>query len=117
MGLEDLREEVVYTLVRGLPAPTAHPRAATQHIMHELPRRVNGMHPRVAAREAVCQGLFTSYTEHTLPLLVPPRLRPDYEAVGALCKIKKGIDYCLSKMKKIRCKNKQDDVVLTNIHE
>ena len=42
-GLQELGEGIVYTEVRGLPAPTAHPRAAAQPVMDQLPRRIDGM--------------------------------------------------------------------------
>jgi hypothetical protein len=48
LGLQEL-EEVVYTMVRGIPAPTAAPAATRQPIMEELPRRVSGMHPTTLA--------------------------------------------------------------------
>jgi hypothetical protein len=51
-GLHLLGQELVYSSVMGMPAPTAEPRPGIP-IMHELPRRVNGMHPRLAAFEYI----------------------------------------------------------------
>jgi hypothetical protein len=57
-GLEQLREGIVYSSVMALPAPTTPPRPGIP-VMHELPRRVNGMHPRLAALENMQHGSYT----------------------------------------------------------
>jgi hypothetical protein len=107
LGLQELGEELVYTMVRGIPAPTAAPAAARQPIMEELPRRVSGMHPTALARETISQGLYTSSTEHILPNQVPERMIPVIKAASALCKIKQGLDYCMKKMKALKKKQKK----------
>jgi hypothetical protein len=105
LGLQQLGEGVVYTMVRGIPAPTAIPAAA------RMPSRVSGMHPTALARETISQGLYTSTTEYILPKQVPDRLVPTIQAASALCKFKKGLDYCMDKMKSLKKKqNKQKKV-------
>ena len=47
-GLDNLGEGIVYSTIMALPAPTAPTRPGIP-IMHELPRRVDGLHPRLAA--------------------------------------------------------------------
>ena len=47
---------------------------------------------------------------------VPEILVPIYHAAGSLCFLKKGIEFCKKKIKKLSCKNKQD-VVLRIIRE
>ena len=110
-GLQELGEGIVYTEVRGLPAPTAHPRAAAQPVMDQLPRRIDGMHPRVAREEAMMQGWFTGHSLHIAPTQVPERLVPTYHAAGSLCLLKKGIEFCKKKINKLSCKNNQDVVL------
>jgi hypothetical protein len=51
-GLNQLGEGIVYATVMGLPAPTAPPRPDIP-VMHELPYRVNGLPPRIAANPAM----------------------------------------------------------------
>jgi hypothetical protein len=48
--LQQLREGIVYSSVMALPAPTAPPRPGMP-IMHELPRRVHGMHSRLETHQ------------------------------------------------------------------
>ena len=110
-GLQELGEGIVYTEVRGLPAPTAHPRAAAQPVMDQLPRRIDGMHPRVAREEAMMQGWFIGHSLHIAPTQVPERLVPTYHAAGSLCLLKKGIEFCKKKINKLSCKNNQDVVL------
>jgi hypothetical protein len=54
-GMVELGTGIVYASVLGLPAPTAHVRG-TNHVMSELPRRVEGMHPREHAYHAIEEG-------------------------------------------------------------
>jgi hypothetical protein len=56
--LDQLGEGVVYATVMGLHAPTAPPRPGIP-VMHELPHRVNGLHPRIAANQAMQEGCYT----------------------------------------------------------
>ena len=73
-GLQELGEGIVYIEVRGVPAPTSHPRAAAQPVMDQLPRRIDGMHPRVAREEAICKvGLLV-----TLCILLLPKCQKDW---------------------------------------
>jgi hypothetical protein len=104
LGLQQLGDGVVYTMVRGIPAPTAIPAAGRMPVMEELPRRVSGMHPTALARETISQGLYTSTTEYILPKQVPDRLVPVIQAASALCKIKKGLDYYMNKIKSLKKK-------------
>jgi hypothetical protein len=67
LGLQQLGDGVVYTMVRGIPAPTATLAAARMPVMEEFPMRVSGMHPTALARETISQGLYTSTTEYILP--------------------------------------------------
>jgi hypothetical protein len=110
-GLQELGEGIVHTEVRGLPAPTSHPRAAAQPVMDQLPRRIDGMHPRVAREEAMMQGWFTGHSLHIAPTQVPERLVPTYHAAGSLCLLKKGIEFCKKKINKLSCKNNEDVVL------
>jgi hypothetical protein len=71
-------------------------------VMEELPRRVSGMHPTALARETISQGLYTSTTEYILPKQVPERLVLAIQEASALCKIKKGLDYYMNKMKSLK---------------
>jgi hypothetical protein len=99
-GLHLLGQELVYSSVMGLPAPTAEPRPGIP-IMHELPRRVNGMHHRLAAFEDIQRTTYNAaYHDHVFPQMVPERLVPGIRAASALCKIKKIIDYVMNKLKK-----------------
>jgi hypothetical protein len=79
-GLNQLRDGIVYATVMGLPAPTAPPRPGIP-IMHELPQRVNGLLPRIAANQAMQEGHYTQATE----------LLPQITASIILCRIKRGI--------------------------
>jgi hypothetical protein len=79
-----------------LPAPTAPPRPGIP-VMHELPRRVNGMHPRLAALENMQQTRFTCHSEYVS--MVPASLVPQLKVASSLCKIKKGIQYVINKVK------------------
>jgi hypothetical protein len=74
-----------------LPAPTAPPRPGMP-VMHELPRRVHGMHPRLAALENMQRGSYTYHSEYVFPSMVP-----QIKAASALCNIKKGIEYLIKK--------------------
>jgi hypothetical protein len=102
LRLQQLGDGVVYTIVRGIPTPTAIPTAARMPVMEELPRRVSGMHPTALARETISQGLYTSTTEYILPKQVPEKLVLAIQEASALCKIKKGLDYCMNKMKSLK---------------
>jgi hypothetical protein len=98
-GLHLLGHELVYSSVMGLPAPTAKPRLGMP-IMHELPRGVNGMHPRLATFEDIQRTTYNAaYHDHVFPKMVPDRLVLGIRAASALCKIKKGIDYLMNKLK------------------
>ena len=105
-GLEQLGDGLVYTSVMALPAPTTPARPGMPS-MHELPRRVDGMHPRIAAEQAMQQGLFNLSTEYVLPKQVPARLVPEIKAASALCKIKKGISYCIKKIRNVKKKEEK----------
>ena len=89
-GLDNLGEGIVYSTIMALPAPTAPTRPGIP-IMHELPRRVDGLHPRLAALEAMQEGRYHGYHEYVLPEMVPARLVPEFEAASSLCKINKGL--------------------------
>jgi hypothetical protein len=97
-GQQQLREVIVYSSVMALPAPTAPPRPGMS-VMHELPRRVHGMHPRLAALENIQRGSYTYHSEYVLPSMVPDSMVPQIKAASALCKIKKGIEYLIKKVK------------------
>jgi hypothetical protein len=88
-GLNQLGEGVVYATVMGLPAPTAPPRISIP-VMHELSRRVNGLHPRIAANQAMQEVCYTQASE-LLPQMVPPHIEKEITASVILCRIKKGI--------------------------
>jgi hypothetical protein len=82
-----------------LLAPTAEPRPGIP-IMHELPRRVNGMHYRLATfKDIQCMTYNAAYHDHVFPKMVPEKLVRGLKAASALCKIKKGIDYVMKKLK------------------
>jgi hypothetical protein len=88
-GLNRLGEGVVYATIMRLPAPTAPPRPGIL-VMHELPCRVNGLHPRIAANQAMQEGHYTRATE-LLPEMVPPHIEKETTASVILCRIKRGI--------------------------
>jgi hypothetical protein len=88
-GLNQLGEGVVYATVMGLPVPTAPPRPGIP-VMHELPRRVNGLHPRITDNQAMQEGRYTQATE-LLPQMVPPHIEKEITASAILCRIKRGI--------------------------
>jgi hypothetical protein len=67
--------------------------------MQELPRRVNGLHPRLATLENMHHGSYTYHYEYVLPSMVLASIVPQLKAASALCKIKKGIKYMINKVK------------------
>jgi hypothetical protein len=81
-----------------LPAPTTPPRPGIP-VMHELPRRVQGMYPRLAVLENMQHGSYTYHYEYVLPSMVPASIVPQLKAASAMCKIKKGIEYMIKKVK------------------
>jgi hypothetical protein len=97
-GMVDLGDGIVYASVMGLPAPTA-PVRGTNPVMSQLPRRTEGMHPRLWSNQAIAEGRYTSATE-ILPKMVPDRLVPDVTASICLMRIKKGWQGFVKKIKK-----------------
>ena len=59
--------------------------------MHELPRRVDCLHPRDAALNRMQSSEYHITHEYVLPEMVPTRLVPELKATSTLCKMKKGI--------------------------
>ena len=105
-GLEQLGEGIVYSSVMALPAPTAQGSGIMHEppVMHELPRRVDGLHPTEAALQAMQEGRFHSthyhgYGEYVLPEMVPARLIPELKAASTLCRIKRGISSWIKRVK------------------
>jgi hypothetical protein len=88
-GLNQLGEGIVYATVMGLPAPTAPPIPGIP-AMHELPHRVNGLHPRIAANQAMQEVRYTQATE-LFPQMVPPHIEKEITASVILCRIKRAI--------------------------
>jgi hypothetical protein len=97
-GMLDLGTGIVYASVLGLPAPTA-PVRCTNPVMSELPRRVEGMHPRLHAYQAMEEGRYTNATQ-LLPTMVPDRMVDEVTASISLMWIKKGLK---GLAKRVRC--------------
>ncbi|KAM0928685.1 hypothetical protein ACQ4PT_002634 [Festuca glaucescens] len=112
-GLEQLGECIVRTAIMALPSPNAPPnirRACRPSMssMAELPRRVDGLHPREARNQHICGGEYPPL-EHLeralegqyLHALVPPETEKEVTASIVLCKVKRAMKRWL-----IRVRNK-----------
>ncbi|KAM0911208.1 hypothetical protein ACQ4PT_013652 [Festuca glaucescens] len=102
-GLEQLGECLVRTAIMALPSPNAPPnirRACRPSMpsMAELPRRVDGLHPREARNQHICAGEYPPL-EHLeralegqyLHALVPPETEKEVTASIVLCKVKRAM--------------------------
>lgn len=83
-GLQELGEGLVQTVVRALPAPNAPPRAPV-----DQGRQLDNM----------LEGRYYVGLEYVLPAMVPPRLVPEIKAASALCRIKRGLQKMVQKVK------------------
>lgn len=97
-GLQQLGEGLVYSTVCGLAAPTAPNRRTALPTMEELPRRIDGLHPREHARQVITGERYHESHEYMLPKMVPTNMHPEISAASSLCKIKKGIQYVIKKV-------------------
>jgi hypothetical protein len=93
----DLGEGIVYASVLGLPAPTA-PVRGSNPVMSELPRRIEGMHPREWSNQAIQEGRYTNATQ-LLPNMVPDRMVDEVTASISLMWIRKGLKGIAKKVK------------------
>ena len=75
-------------------------------VMHELPRRVDGLQPTLAALNRVQSSAYHGNHEYVLPQMVPARLAPDLTTASTLCRIKKGISSLMKKLSGNGKKNK-----------
>ncbi|KAM0922830.1 hypothetical protein ACQ4PT_005923 [Festuca glaucescens] len=102
-GLEQLGECLVRTAIMALPSPNAPPhirRACRPSMpsMAELPRRVDGLHPREARNQHICAGEYPPL-EHLeralegqyLHALIPPDMEKEVTASIVLCKVKRAM--------------------------
>ncbi|KAM0834426.1 hypothetical protein ACQ4PT_063585 [Festuca glaucescens] len=98
-GLEQLGECLVRTAIMELSSPNAPPhirRACRPSMpsMAELPRRVDGLHPREARNQHICAGEYPPL-EHLeralegqyLHALIPPEMEKQVTASIVLCKV------------------------------
>jgi hypothetical protein len=102
-GLEQLGECVVRRMFMALPAPNApaNTRRACQPTMpsmDELPRRVDGLHPREARNQRLCSGDYPPLDQleralegQYLHALVPPQVEKEVTASIVLCKVKRAM--------------------------
>ncbi|KAM0908765.1 hypothetical protein ACQ4PT_015247 [Festuca glaucescens] len=102
-GLEQLGECLVRTAIMALPSPNAPPnirRACRPSMpsMAELPRRVDGLHPREARNQHICAGEYPplEHLERALEgqymhALVPPETEKEVTASIVLCKVKRAM--------------------------
>ncbi|KAM0869390.1 hypothetical protein ACQ4PT_040719 [Festuca glaucescens] len=102
-GLEQLGECLVRTAIMALPSPNAPPhirRACRPSMpsMAELPRRVDGLHPREARNQHICAGEYPPL-EHLeralegqyLHALIPPETEKEVTTSIVLCKVKRAM--------------------------
>ncbi|KAM0847901.1 hypothetical protein ACQ4PT_054735 [Festuca glaucescens] len=112
-GLEQLGECLVRTAIMALPSPNAPPhirRACRPSMpsMAELPRRVDGLHPKEARNQHICareypplEHLERALEGQYLHALIPPETEKEVSASIVLCKVKRAMKRWL-----IRVRNK-----------
>jgi hypothetical protein len=110
-GLQQLGECLVRTAIMALPSPNAPPNirracAPSMPSMSELPRRVDGLHPREARIRHICAGEYPPL-EHLeralegqyLHALVPPETEKEVTASIVLCKVKRAMKRWLTRVR------------------
>jgi hypothetical protein len=82
----------------GLSAPTA-PVRGSNPVIFELPHRVEGMHPREWANQAMDQEVRYTNSTQVLPTMVPDRMVDEVTTSISLMWIKNGLKGIAKKVK------------------